>query len=121
MPMNPRKQTGQQGEDIAAAYLVQQGYRIIERNWRCPTGELDIITQDGNTLVFLEVRTRRGERFGTAEESVTANKQARLIELAQTYLQDTPSPHPPWRIDVIAVQLGRGLPQINHIENAVGW
>jgi putative endonuclease len=82
---------------------------------------LDIVAQDGDTLIFVEVRTRRGNRFGTAEESITPAKQARLVELAQTYLQDIPRPNPPWRIDVVAVQLGQGLPQINHIENAVGW
>lgn len=119
--MDRRKQTGRQGEDIAAAYLLENDCRIVERNWACPTGELDIIAQDGDVLIFVEVRTRRGDRFGTAEESITPTKQARLIELAQTYLQNLPSPHPAWRIDVIAIQLGQGLPQINHIENAVGW
>jgi putative endonuclease len=119
--MDKRKQTGQQGETIAVAYLADKGCEILQRNWSCPTGELDIVVKDGETLVFVEVRTRRGERFGTAEESVTPRKQARLIELAQTYLQEVASSHPSWRIDVVAVQLGRGLPQINHIENAVGW
>jgi len=119
--MDRRKQTGRQGEDIAAAYLSEQGYRIVARNWVCPTGELDIVAQNGDTLIFVEVRTRRGDRFGTAAESITPTKQARLVELAQTYLQDIPPPRPPWRIDVIAVQLGQGIPQVNHIENAVGW
>ena len=119
--MDRRKQTGRQGEDIAARYLLGQGCRIITRNWVCPTGELDIIAQEDDILVFVEVRTRRGSRFGTAEESITPAKQARLIELARIYLQDIPQPHPPWRIDVIAVQLGQGLPQLNHLKNAVGW
>ena len=119
--MDRRKQTGRQGEDIAAAYLLKNNCRIVERNWVCPTGELDIIAQDGDILIFVEVRTRRGSRFGTAEESITPTKQARLVELAQTYLQGVSQPHPPWRIDVVAVQLGQGLPRINHIENAVGW
>ena len=119
--MDRRKQTGQQGENIAAAYLSEQGYRIVARNWVCPTGELDIVAQNGDTLIFVEVRTRRGDRFGTAAESITPAKQARLVELAQTYLQDIPLPHPAWRIDVIAVQLSQGIPQVNHIENAVGW
>jgi len=119
--MDRRKQTGRQGENIAAAYLSEKGCQIVARNWVCPTGELDIIAQDGDALIFVEVRTRRGDRFGTAEESITPTKQARLIELSQTYLQDISQPHPPWRIDVVAVQLGQGLPQINHIKNAVGW
>lgn len=119
--MDQRKQTGRQGEDIAFSFLREKGYRLIERNWRCPGGELDIIAADGDTLVFVEVRTRSGPRFGSAEESITPTKQARLIELGQTYLQEKAAPDQPWRIDVVAIQLGRGLPQINHIENAVGW
>jgi putative endonuclease len=119
--MDRRKPTGRRGEDIAAAYLLEKGCRVVARNWTCSTGELDIIAEDGDTVIFVEVRTRHGNRFGTAEESVTPAKQARLVELAQTYFQDTPQPHPPWRIDVIAIQLEQGLPQINHIENAVGW
>ena len=119
--MNRRQQTGHQGEEIAVNYLTDRGYRILQRNWGCSTGELDIVAEDGDTLIFVEVRTRSGDRFGTAEESITPVKQARLIELAQTYLQEVAPPHQSWRIDVVAVQLGPGLPQVNHIENAVGW
>jgi putative endonuclease len=119
--MDKRKQTGRQGEDIAASFLTGKSCKIIERNWRCSAGELDLIVADGDTLVFVEVRTRSGSRFGLAEESITPAKQARLIELAQTYLQESAAPLQSWRIDVVTVQLGRGLPQVNHIENAVGW
>ena len=119
--MDKRKQTGRQGEAIAATYLQNKGYEIIERNWRCPTGELDLVARAGDRLVFVEVRTRSGARFGRAEESITPAKQTRLIELAHLYLQEKANLTPAWRIDVVAVQLGPGLPQINHIENAVGW
>ncbi len=119
--MDKRKQTGRQGEALAATYLQDKGYEIIERNWRCATGELDLVVRAGDRLVFVEVRTRSGARFGRAEESITPTKQTRLIELAQIYLQQQTAPTPAWRIDVVAVQLGPGLPQINHIENAVGW
>lgn len=119
--MDKRKQTGRQGEDIAASFLTGKGCKIIERNWRCAVGELDLVVADGDTLVFVEVRTRSGSRFGLAEESITPAKQARLIELAQTYLQESVASPQSWRIDVVTVQLGRGLPQVNHIENAVGW
>ncbi|RME98983.1 MAG: YraN family protein [Chloroflexi bacterium] len=119
--MDKRKQTGQRGEDIAAAYFQAQGYTIIRRNWRCATGELDIIMERDDTLVFVEVRTRTGSRYGTPEESITPAKQARLIELAHAYLQETGAPHHRWRIDVAAVRLNRGVPTINHLENAVGW
>ena len=119
--MDSRKQTGRRGEDIAAAYLLEKGYRLIGRNWRCPVGELDIIAEEGSTLVFIEVRTRSSRRYGSAEESITPTKQARLIELAHSYLQEMEISDRPWRIDVVAVQLGPGLPQVNHVENAVGW
>ncbi len=119
--MDRRKEIGHQGEALAASYLATKGFSILHRNWRCKTGELDIIAEVGKTLVFVEVRTRRGTRFGTAAESITPTKQARLIELAQTFLQETNSSPQSWRIDVVAVQLGSGLPRIDHIENAVGW
>lgn len=119
--MDGRKRTGQIGEQIAVSYLVDKGCHVVHRNWRCPTGELDIVMEDGDTLVFVEVRTRRGQRFGPAEESITPAKQARLIELAQSYLQEMTLSDQSWRIDVVAVHLGPGSPQVNHIENAVGW
>jgi putative endonuclease len=119
--MDKRKQIGRRGEDIAVTYLNNKGYKIIERNWRCPTGELDVIAEDGSTLVFVEVRTRSGVRFGSAAESITPAKQSRLIELAQAYLQAQANATQAWRIDVVALQLGPGLPQVKHIENAVGW
>jgi putative endonuclease len=119
--MDRRKQTGRQGEEIAARYLEDNGYKLVQRNWRCKIGELDLIVEDDDVLVFVEVRTRHGHRYGIPEESITPAKQARLIELAETYLQETSSIPQSWRIDVVAVQLGPGRPQINHIENAVGW
>lgn len=119
--MDIRKQTGRQGEEIAASFLTDKGYKLITRNWRCSTGELDLVMADAEILVFVEVRTRSGSRFGSAEESITATKQARLIGLAQAYLQTQAEPLPAWRIDVVAIQMGPGLPQVNHIENAVGW
>jgi len=119
--MDRRKRVGRQGEQAAADYLVDNGYQIIERNWRCMVGELDLVVQKEETLVFVEVRTRRGVRFGSAEESITPIKQARLIELAHSYLNEKSPPHRSWRIDVIAVRLDLRQPHFNHIENAVGW
>ena len=119
--MSRRQATGRRGEKLAAEFLIRRGYQIIERNWRCPTGEVDLIAQKEASLVFVEVRTRRGRAYGSAEESVTPAKQARLIELAETYCQENKIENQSWRIDVVAVTLGAGQPQINHIENAVGW
>lgn len=93
---------------------------IRERNWRCSLGEVDIVAKDGGCLVFVEVRTRRGKEYGTPEESVTQAKQTKLIEVAQTYLQEH-SWQGDWRIDVVAVEMNpRGkLRRMGLIKNAV--
>ncbi|MFX7820786.1 YraN family protein, partial [Acinetobacter baumannii] len=75
------------GEDAALVYLQQQGLRLLERNWRCKAGEIDLIMQDDATLVFVEVRRRKNDRFGGAAASVTWHKQQKLIRAAQWYLQ----------------------------------
>ncbi len=115
-----RKKLGQRGEELAAAYLEKRGYIVRERNWRCPAGEIDIVAEDGDCLVFVEVRTRRGREYGTPEESVTPAKQAKLVEVAQTYLQEH-SWDGDWRIDVVAVEMTSGgkLLRVELIKNAV--
>jgi putative endonuclease len=116
-----RQRLGRRGEEIAAAYLGEQGYSILARNWRCPAGELDIVARQGETLVFVEVRARRGDRFGTPEQSVTPAKQAKLVELAQTYLQEHGLADEQWRIDVVALAMDRRgrVTRLNLIRNAV--
>jgi putative endonuclease len=116
-----KRRLGQRGEDIAAAYLGEQGYEVLARNWRCPAGELDIVAREGETLTFVEVRTRRGDRYGTPEESITPAKQAKLVELAQTYLQENGLADENWRIDVVAVEMDRRnrVKRLNLIRNAV--
>lgn len=116
-----RKALGRLGEELAARALAKQGYRIRERNWRCPAGELDIVAEDGGVLAFVEVKARRGRGFGMPEEAVTPAKQAKLIELAVTYVQESEWLGD-WRIDVVAVELtpdGRLL-RVEVIKNAVG-
>jgi putative endonuclease len=100
--------------------LAGKGYRLVTRNWRCPVGEIDLVAEQGSCLAFVEVRTRRGESLGSPEESVTRRKRARLIALAESYVQASDW-QGNWRIDVIAVELdGRGrLKRIDHYENAV--
>jgi len=116
-----RKQLGDVGEEIAARELTRRGYAVRERNWRCPEGELDIIAEQGESLVFVEVRTRRGDRFGTPEESITLAKRAHLIAAAQAYLQAHSLQDRDWRIDVVAVAMSdRGqLQRVDVIENAI--
>jgi putative endonuclease len=116
-----RKTLGRLGEELAARTLVERGYRIRERNWRCPAGELDIVAEDGNVLAFVEVKTRRGKGFGTPEEAVTPAKQAKLVELAATYVHESAWVGD-WRIDVAAVELTPGgkVLRVEIIQNAVG-
>ncbi len=115
-----KKETGRRGELLAAEFLKSRGYRIIEANFRTPRGELDIIARKEDYLVFVEVRTRHGATLGTPEESVTPRKKAKLVALAQAYLESHPAPEQPWRIDVVAVELGPGsASRVRLIENAV--
>lgn len=116
-----RKQSGAVGERVAREHLEKLGYRILETNFRCHDGEIDIVAEKGGQLVFVEVRTRRGREFGTPEESITPAKRQKLIQLATTYLQTYQALSQPWRIDVVAVELGPGgLPsRVELIEHAV--
>jgi len=115
-----RRGLGTLGEDLAGRHLAAAGYDLLARNWRCPTGELDLIARQADTLVLVEVRTRRGDALGSPEESLTPAKQARLIALAEAYVQATGWPGA-WRIDVVAVEMDRSgrLLRVDHYENAV--
>ncbi|MEP7284130.1 MAG: YraN family protein [Chloroflexota bacterium] len=113
-----RRRKGSRGEAIAAAALEQSGYIILERNWRCADGELDIVAKHRGEIVFVEVRARM-DGMDTALESITPRKAAKLMLLADLYLAAHPIDNMPVRIDVVAVHLGSGATDI--IENAVGW
>lgn len=117
MPGRPgpfdRTALGRRCEDLAAGYLRQQGYRVLERNVRMRFGEIDVVARDGATLCFVEVRARSSTRLGWPEESVTARKRQRLVRLAQGYLQrlqsSASSSHSsigPVRFDVLSILLG---------------
>ena len=116
-----RQGLGQTGERLAAEHLAGQGLRLITRNWRSGRlGEIDLVAQDGPCLVIVEVRTRRGESFGTPEESVTPAKQARLAALAEAYSLAIDW-QGPVRIDVVAVAFtpdGRLL-EIRHYRDCI--
>ncbi len=115
-----RRGLGAMGEELAARRLSAAGYEIVTRNWRCRAGELDLVARQGECLVLVEVRTRRGKALGPPEESITPAKQARLITLAEAYVQAVDWPGD-WRIDVVAVELDLGgrLLRVDHYENAV--
>ena len=116
-----RKETGARGEKLALDYLRRSKYKIRETNFRCSHGEIDIVAEDHDYLVFVEVRTRSGPGFGTPEESITHAKKRKLISLALSYIQSHDHLPPFWRIDVIAVELDRDgkAHRIELIENAV--
>jgi putative endonuclease len=116
-----RQRLGRLGEQLAAERLIALGYAVVERNYRCPYGELDLVTRQADCWVFVEVRARRGERFGTPEQSVTPRKRAHLIAAAQHYLQAHDLAEVPWRIDVVAVAFGPDgrLRRLEVVANAV--
>ncbi|MDO8671981.1 MAG: YraN family protein [Dehalococcoidia bacterium] len=116
-----RKATGALGEKLAADYLRKQGYRIREMNHRTRLGELDIVAEDKEYLVFVEVRTRHGAAFGLPEESIRYAKSEKLISLALSYLQEHQNLPKLWRIDFVAVELtpDNKPKRIELIKNAV--
>jgi putative endonuclease len=117
-----RRETGILGEKLAREYLARKGYRILETNYRCPLGEMDIIARKKDCLVFIEVRTKTSKEFGSPEESVTALKKEKLRAVAAQYLQSREGLPALWRIDLVAVELGKDNKptRIELIENAVG-
>lgn len=107
---------GAYGERLACEYLVGLGYEVIERNWRCDEGELDIVARDGETLVFCEVKTRRSLEFGSPIEGVTPVKAARVRRLAGRWLQVHKLRAPDVRVDVVGVlRPPSGPAQIEHL------
>ncbi len=119
--MAKRADVGAWGEAIATRYLSACGYTIRDRNWRHGHGELDIVAQRGECIVFVEVRTRRSDAFGAPEESLQPRKQAKLIETAQAYLEAHALAELQWQIDVIAIDLDarNAVKRLDHIECAI--
>ena len=98
-----RKRLGERGEDAAVAFLERSGLTVVERNWRCSAGEVDIVALDGDVLVLCEVKTRRTAAKGTPEEAVTPAKQRRYAKLAAAYLQASSLEDVSVRFDVITL------------------
>jgi putative endonuclease len=115
---DPRKQLGDHGEDLAAAALKKQGYKILERNYTTPLGEIDLVARQGKTLVVVEVKTRKSTRFGSPQEAVSVAKQTKLRRLADYYLKDKRLSGTPMRFDVVAVTVIGDELQVEIIQNA---
>ena len=110
---------GHRGEDLAVDFLFAKGYRILNRNWRIKAGEIDIIAQDGDMLVFCEVKSRTSNRWGTGAEAVDGRKQRKIVQVATLFLQRYHLSNQRCRFDVIEImQPARHEPQIQHFINA---
>ena len=111
---------GRYGEDVAARHLTEAGLAILERNWRCPAGEIDIVARDGDVLVVCEVKTRSGMSFGGPLEAVTSAKAARLRRLAALWLAERALRVPEVRFDVVAVNRPRrGAATVDHVRGVL--
>jgi putative endonuclease len=116
-----RRDTGNLGESIACNFLGNNGYKIIETNYRCRDGEIDIVCQHRGILVFVEVRTKKSYHYGTPEESITPAKMEHLRATAIHYEQHHTGLPPAWRIDVVAIQMNASgkVCRVELIENAI--
>jgi putative endonuclease len=110
--------TGEKGETIAAAYLKKNGYRILETNFRCSLGEIDIIARDKEELVFVEVKTRKSQDLGYPEQAVGIKKQKKISQLALFYLQKKNLTNAKARFDVVAVMMSETSNEVKLIKNA---
>ena len=115
---NGRRQTGESGESIAVKFLKKNGYKIIERNYRCKLGEIDIIAQDNRVLAFIEVKARRTDEFGGPKWAVTPRKQRKISMVALNYLKETEQMAKKARFDVVAIRLLPEAPDVEIIKNA---
>jgi len=112
-----RKLLGREGEDRAAKFLAKRGYRILERNYRTRSGEIDLIALDRGVVVFVEVKTRTSNAFGAPELAVTPQKQRRMLKAALGYMKYKKLHQVPCRFDVVAIS-GAAGPEVELIQNA---
>ncbi len=114
-----KSETGKNAENTACQHLQQQGLKLIERNYLCPRGEIDLIMQDTSSIIFVEVRYRRNSRFGSGAESVDRRKQEKLLATAAHYLQKHPkAAKEPCRFDVVSLTGPDGRQEIEWINDA---
>ncbi len=114
---NRRKQ-GEVGEDLAVDYLKKAGFKILERNYRYERNEIDIIAEDGEDLVFVEVKARHSAKFGEPEDAITEEKQMRIQKAADGYFYEREIDNHACRFDVIAIEYCNDKPEIRHIRDA---
>ncbi len=112
------RELGTIGERLAMEYLKAQGYKILEKNYRCSVGEVDIIAQDQDTIVFVEVKTRRNTFIAAPYESVGKHKQKKILEVAQCYLEEKDLVNHEIRFDVLSIVMRGATHQIEHLREA---
>jgi putative endonuclease len=114
-----KKDLGAAGEDAARRFLRREGFRIIAKNYRCPLGEIDLIALDGETIVFVEVKTRSSDDTADPENSIGSRKQTQLTRVARYWLHQHRYPDRPYRFDAVSVVLGPDRrPEVRRIEDA---
>ena len=116
--LNPKQLFGKESESLAVSHLKKNGYEILERNYRSKLGEIDIIAKDKGTLVFVEVKAKRSDRFGNPKEAVTLKKQRKISQVALYYLNDTNQSRVKARFDVVAISSMEDRPSLEIIKNA---
>ncbi len=113
-----RRQFGNRGEDLAAVFLQEHGFRILARNWSCRLGEIDLIAEKDDALHFIEVKTRRSRAFGDPQEAVTRTKLRHVQRAVEVYVAQAGAVSRNYQIDVLAILLLPGqVPQFDFIEN----
>jgi putative endonuclease len=113
-----RQSLGRFGEELALEALSKLGYQCLARNFRCPLGEIDLIARDRGTLVFIEIKTRRGRSIAYAKEAITPRKKKQLSKVALAYLKENEAFEAKSRFDVVAISMAGGKPEVEIIRNA---
>ena len=116
-----RRRFGDWGEKYARQFLEGKGYSVLESNYRSKYGEIDLVAQEGECLVFVEVKSRRTGAFGRPEESVTEAKQQKLVQAEMEYMQVKGLEECEWRIDVVGIEAGGSRTRVRLVQNAVVW
>ena len=121
MKANPRQSLGRLGESIAAVYLKNKGYTILERNWRTPYGEIDLVARQDDSIIFVEVKTRASNTLGPPEISITSRKEEHMRSAAEYFIQQHPDLLNDWRIDLVTIRLqpNNNPALIDHFENVI--
>lgn len=118
--MLAKDQLGRRGEATAAEYLEKAGLRIVDRNWRCPTGEIDLVAVDGSTLVIIEVKTRSSDNFGQPLEAITSGKLERLYLLGSAWARAHKLRFSGFRVDAVGIlDDGSGAPRVEHVRAVI--